>query len=385
MSAVPSVGRADAAALGVDATRVLYERYSRRIFAYCVSRLGDRSEAEDAMQTTFLNAFRSLNRGVVPEFELAWLFRIAENVCRDGHKSTSRRRRLEATRALDEVQDVVSAPPQSQDGLVGLTDALARMPERQRRAILLREWQGLSYGEIARELDLSMAAVETLIFRARRSLARGLEGRRASGFNVVSLLAAARSFLQGGAAAKVAATAVAVASVTLLAGLPLGDAPRSDPHTPAAVDPAVSTQTSARSTPYREGGSQSRSPSIPERAARSTSGGPSASVPAAGASQGDAASPTTASGEREPGTLAPGGDGSTSPANPPPSDTPSLGPVPGLLPVSPPAVPGLPSVPELPPVVPPPPAIEPPALPPLPDSPVSGPEVPPLAPLPPLP
>ena len=49
------------------------------------------------------------------------------------------------------------------------------MPEQQRRAILLREWQGLSYREVAAELEVSQSAVETLIFRARRSLAQGLE------------------------------------------------------------------------------------------------------------------------------------------------------------------------------------------------------------------
>ena len=55
------------------------------------------------------------------------------------------------------------------------------MPEQQRRAILLREWQGLSYREVAKELDVSQAAVETLIFRARRSLAAGLEQPGAGG------------------------------------------------------------------------------------------------------------------------------------------------------------------------------------------------------------
>jgi sigma-70-like protein len=49
------------------------------------------------------------------------------------------------------------------------------MPENQRRAILLREWQGLTYREISAELGLSQAAIETLIFRARRALAQGLE------------------------------------------------------------------------------------------------------------------------------------------------------------------------------------------------------------------
>jgi RNA polymerase sigma factor (sigma-70 family) len=49
------------------------------------------------------------------------------------------------------------------------------MPAQQRRALLLREWRGLTYREIAAELELSQAAVETLLFRARRTLARGLD------------------------------------------------------------------------------------------------------------------------------------------------------------------------------------------------------------------
>ena len=59
--------------------------------------------------------------------------------------------------------------------LIGIEEALEKMPENQRRAILLREWQGLSYREISEELDLSQAAVEMLIFRARRALAGALE------------------------------------------------------------------------------------------------------------------------------------------------------------------------------------------------------------------
>ena len=92
---------------------------------------------------------------------------------------------------------------------------LEQLPEQQRRAILLREWQGLSYREIADELAISQAAVETLIFRARRSLAQGLEqpvqlqerkrARRAAGA-LGNLLSGAQSWLLGGGAAvKVAA------------------------------------------------------------------------------------------------------------------------------------------------------------------------------------
>ena len=82
MVAVPSIGRASQvtprrAAPEADATRDLYERYARQIYAYCLHQLGNREEAEDAMQSTFLNAFRGFKRGVDPEFESAWLYKIA--------------------------------------------------------------------------------------------------------------------------------------------------------------------------------------------------------------------------------------------------------------------------------------------------------------------
>jgi len=169
MAAVPHQGPA-----GVS-TGTLYERYARQILAYCLQELGSREEAEDAAQTTFLNAFRSLQRGVVPEFESAWLYTIARNVCLTRRRSSSRRRRVEAAADLDTLQDAIPARLVDADELIGLPHALAALPETQRRALLLREWQGLSYREISEELGITQAAVETLLFRARRSLAAGLE------------------------------------------------------------------------------------------------------------------------------------------------------------------------------------------------------------------
>src|SRR5437868_7835503 len=181
MAAVPTIGRASGVerrptAPEADATRALYERYSRQILNYCVHQLSSREEAEDAVQTTFMNAFRGLQRGVVPETEQAWLFKIAENVCLSRRRSSWRRGRVESPNDFEVLQEVT--PSRTTNGnveLIGLEDALAAMPENQRRAILLREWQGLSYREIADELEVSQSAVETLIFRARRTLAQGLE------------------------------------------------------------------------------------------------------------------------------------------------------------------------------------------------------------------
>lgn len=232
MAAVPTIGRATGVerrptAPEADATHALYETYSRQILNYCVHQLNSREEAEDAVQTTFMNAFRGLKRGVVPEAEQAWLFKIAENVCLSRRRSSWRRGKVESPNDFEVLQEIVPSKHANRaDELIGLEDALEAMPENQRRAILLREWQGLSYREIAGELELSQAAVETLIFRARRSLAAGLESpappkRRsrisaaADGFSLGSLITGLKSALTGGAAIHTVAAAIAAGSATV--------------------------------------------------------------------------------------------------------------------------------------------------------------------------
>jgi RNA polymerase sigma factor (sigma-70 family) len=233
----------------------LYERYSGQIFGFCVNRLGSREEAEDALQSTFLNAHRALQRGVTPDAELPWLFKIAHNVCLTRRRSTRRRGRVETPSDFESVQDVVPAPPrEAPDELIELTGALSEMPDNQRRAILLREWQGLSYHEIANELELSPSAVETLIFRARRTLAANLESRpgllaRArQALDLGGLVTAASTLFEGAVALKATAAAVAVSGAVVVATAP------SESSRPAVVPKAdakvvrAPAQTTARKT-----------------------------------------------------------------------------------------------------------------------------------------
>ncbi len=230
LAAAPSIGRASAVeppptAPEADLTRDLYERYAGQIYGYCLHKLGSREEAEDAVQNTFLNAFRGLRRGVEPQAESAWLFKIAENVCLSRHRSSFRRGRVETPSDLQAIQDVTPSPEHRSDDLIGLEEALARMPESQRRAILLREWQGLSYREISEEMDLSQAAVETLIFRARRTLAQGLEDeprtrrwkRVRQGADAGWAAAILKTLFTTGATVKAVASAVAVGSAVVAA------------------------------------------------------------------------------------------------------------------------------------------------------------------------
>ena len=234
-----------AQAPSADATRLLYERHSSRIFGFCLSRLGSREEAEDAVQTTFLNAQRGLGRGVVPDYELAWLFKIAQNVCHNRHQSAQRRGRVEAAQDLDALQDVLATPERgSAVSLADLTRALSAVPERQRRALLLREFQGLSYEEIGVELGVSVAAVETLIFRARRSVAAelGRVGAKPSRPGAVaSMVELFGWFFRGGAAP----VKLAVAAATVATTATLAVAPAFHEHTtpaPAAPTPATATK-----------------------------------------------------------------------------------------------------------------------------------------------
>src|SRR3954462_3004654 len=235
MAAVPHEGHAAARPFRLnqpedEATRLLSERHQRKILSFCQHQLGNREEAEDATQITFLNAFRGLTRGTSPEFEAAWLFKIAHNVCLTKQRNSYRRRLVEAPSDFELIEDMVPAREGDTDELFGLTNALRSVPEQQRRALLLREWQGLSYKEIADEMRLSQAAFEPLIFRARRSLAESLEsdgaekrkrGRPRMVSSAGSFAALLKSLLVGGSV-KVAATVATVAATSVVAGTGTG-------------------------------------------------------------------------------------------------------------------------------------------------------------------
>ena len=201
MEALAAANRKPVSPEAADATIALYRRHGQRVFSFCVSRLRDLDEAQDAVQTSFMYALRALDRGVVPQYELAWPLKIAENVCRTTRRVQFRRRSVISSADVDELEDAAALTVDGEDRLGELKAALKQLPASQRRAMLLREWQGLSYADIADELRLSVPAVEALLFRARRTLAAYRERTRSAlgAFNLGSLAYAVRSALQSGA------------------------------------------------------------------------------------------------------------------------------------------------------------------------------------------
>ncbi len=156
------------------AIEVLHREYASRLFAYALSMLRNREDAEDAVQTTFMNAYNSLVDGRVPRQEASWLFRISRNVCLNRIRTHTRK----PAGSLEGIDVASSRGVEDQLDqhlhAVALRTALERLPEQQRKAIVLRELQGASYAEIADALETTQGAVESLIFRARRQLASSI-------------------------------------------------------------------------------------------------------------------------------------------------------------------------------------------------------------------
>lgn len=210
----------------VDAA-TLYDLYRQRIRDYCIGQLRDRQEAEDAVQSTFLYALALLRRGEKPRRPLPWLYTIAHNVCRTRRRSLKRRSRLESPVDLETVQEIVGRNDPSTPELGELAAMLATLPPAQRTAFLLREWQGLSYAEIADRLGLTESAVEAVLFRARRNLARKLQPLRdnaAAALNGAFVLRALRRLAPFAGSAKSTATATALAGAAAAAVIvPMAD------------------------------------------------------------------------------------------------------------------------------------------------------------------
>ena len=360
----------------------LYSAHSDEILAFCRRQLTSLGEAEDALQTTFLYALRALRRGVVPECERAWLTTIAKNVCHTQRRTLGRRGTLTSDVDINTIALARPAPYEAE--LVGtLRDALAALPDNQRSALVMREWQGLGHDEIANRLELTSTATSALLTRARRSLATALTaaGRPRAALDLGLLLGALRTHLRallGGVASKTA-VGVAVASVAVggVVAEQALDRPSSPPP-PAAprvaetratqVAPVATTATRApgqrlptpvrRRAPARAAAASPESISTAAGPSATTGGGtwPAAVLPHATPTQAPSESaPPTPKSERDPSLPAPPEIPDPSlPVQVPGVDLPPL-PLPPLPPVPPVPAPdatsGLPvEAPPLPPI-----------------------------------
>lgn len=173
-----------------DSFNELILRWERPIYALAYRVIGREEDARDVCQETFLRAFRAL-KGFRGQAKFSsWLYRIALNLCRDWVRRERRTPVVQAPEGVD-LMDLaaVREPSESIEDLVARKDltriverAMALLPEEQRTAIILKEYHGLTFREIADLVGCPLSTVKTRLYQGltvlRRELAKGGAVRR---------------------------------------------------------------------------------------------------------------------------------------------------------------------------------------------------------------
>ena len=160
-----------------DAFEALVRKYRNQVYALCYHFVHSREDAWDLAQETFVNAHRALPHFRGESGFKTWLMRIAANRCKDHLK----KRRLE-TVPFDDTQsaDGPTALAQPDEAIQrrelarAIDLAVQQLPIRHRTAFLLREYEGLSYQEMADVMQCNIGTVMSRLFHARRKLQEAL-------------------------------------------------------------------------------------------------------------------------------------------------------------------------------------------------------------------
>ena len=151
-----------------------------RVYTLCLRMTGDREDALDLAQETFLNAWRGLSSFQGNSSFSTWVYRLASNACIDFLRKRKRRQQGEAPLSLDDDEAPLPqpegprGPPAEELGRGELRRAVERglqaLPEHHRQVLIMRELSGLSYQEIGAVLNLDLGTVKSRIARARMAL-----------------------------------------------------------------------------------------------------------------------------------------------------------------------------------------------------------------------
>jgi RNA polymerase sigma-70 factor (ECF subfamily) len=167
----------------MDSFNQLVMRWERPIYALAYRTIGREEDARDVAQETFLRAFRAL-KGFKGQAKFSsWLYRIALNLCRDWIRRERRQPVAQAPEGMDLIEMAGEATPsETIEDLVArqeISQAVARvmatLPEEQRTAIVLKEYHGLTFQEIADMLDCPLSTVKTRLYQGLSVLRRQLD------------------------------------------------------------------------------------------------------------------------------------------------------------------------------------------------------------------
>ncbi len=146
--------------------------YQLPLLRLCIMYLHDEEQAKDAVQETFIKAYRNMDSFRADASEKTWLTRIAINTCKNVYRS-GWFRHVDRTVTVDMMAEK-PAPVDQEDW--ELTEAIMNLPRKLKEAALLCWLQGMTYEETARTLGISRQAVAGRLNRARKKLRFALEG-----------------------------------------------------------------------------------------------------------------------------------------------------------------------------------------------------------------
>jgi len=149
------------------AIEVLHRKYAGVIYDLCVRMLGDRSEAEDAVQETFVSAFRALDSFRYGDSHLPWLYRIATNACLKVIR-TRKRKGVALTEAPERAADRPRDPVREIHARRVLASLVGELDERDQEILAAHFVAGMDQGQIATALGISRRAVVKRLTKLRR-------------------------------------------------------------------------------------------------------------------------------------------------------------------------------------------------------------------------
>jgi RNA polymerase sigma-70 factor (ECF subfamily) len=168
-----------------DAFRVLVERHSRAVFRLAYRMTGNEQDAEDAVQETFLRAFKQLRHFDGRSSFSTWIYRVCSNCTIDALRVRKKHSQKRVTAQEDAETEILVQQPspspsperltQSQEIANMLGPALDTLSIMERTAFVMRHYEGLGIEEIGRILDVQPNAAKHSVFRAVQKLRRALE------------------------------------------------------------------------------------------------------------------------------------------------------------------------------------------------------------------
>lgn len=158
-----------------EAFDVIVERHRRQIYHLCLRFAGSHEDACDLAQETFIRAYRGLSRFKGAASLSTWLYRIAVNLCLNkAALKTLRSEPLDGREPIDSGAELPEEAVLREERAAQVRAAIARLPPRQRTALILRVYHELRHDEIARILGSSVGAAKANVFHALANLKKQL-------------------------------------------------------------------------------------------------------------------------------------------------------------------------------------------------------------------